>query len=169
MTYRRLSVEEVKDVFALIIKRVDWMNAHGLRSWNTTNYLERYPLTYYEEMAGAGSLYGLTGEDGDILSAGVLLQKDERWEDGAEAIYLHNFVSSMTAPGAGSVFLEETEKHAAGLGISIIRLDVAENNDIMNRYYESRGYLISGTCTDGPYHGILREKKITLFRADSLK
>ena len=26
--------------------------------------------------------------------------------------------------------------------------------------YAARGYLLRGACTDGPYHGILREKAL---------
>ena len=160
MTFRKLSIKEVADVFALVTARVDWMNEQGLHSWNTTNYLERYPFSYYEQKAAEGLLYGLIGENNNILSAGVLLRNDDRWPDNAEAIYIHNFVSSMNEPGAGSIFLKHTEQLASEQGITLLRLDVAKDNAVMNIYYESRGFYECGTCSDGPYHGILREKKL---------
>ena len=160
MTFQKLTAKEAPVVYNMVVARVDWMNEQGLRSWNTTNYLQRYPLSYYEKKAEEGLLYGLVNEDGAVLSAGVLLLRDERWPDQAEAIYLHNFISSMEAPGAGSAFLREMEQFAAAQGITLLRLDVIEGNTAMNQYYENRGYLVHGTCTDGPYHGILREKKL---------
>ncbi len=160
VTFRKLSIKEAADVFALVIARVDWMNAQGLQSWNTTNYLERYPISYYEQKAAEGMLYGLIGENNNILSAGVLLHNDDRWPDNVKAIYIHNFVSAMTEPGAGSIFLKQTEQLAYEHGIKLLRLDVAEENAVMNTYYESRGFYECGTCSDGPYHGILREKKL---------
>lgn len=161
LTFCRLSVQEARDVFSLVTSRIAWMDAQGLVSWNTTYYLERYPLSYFETMAGEGTLYGLLGPDGRILSAGVLLREDERWPDDAEAVYLHNFVSAADAPGAGSAFLEKAERQAAENGIVRFRLDVADGNAVMNRYYESRGYVAKGTCSEGPYQGILREKCLT--------
>ena len=160
MTFRKLSIKEAAEVFALVTARVDWMNAHGLHSWNTTNYLERYPLSYFEQKAAEGMLYGLIGEDNIILSGGVLLRNDDRWHDKAEAIYIHNFVSAMNASGAGSVFLTKIEQLAREQGITLLRLDVAKENATMNSYYERRGFYERGSCSDGPYHGILREKKL---------
>ena len=160
MTFRELSIKEATGVFALVTARVDWMNARGLHSWNTTSYLERYPLSYYEKKAAAGMLYGLIGENNNILSAGVLQRNDDRWPDNADAIYIHNFVSAINESGVGSIFLKKTEQLAYERGITLLRLDVAKENSVMNTYYESRGFYECGTCSDGPYHGILREKKL---------
>ena len=42
-----------------------------------------------------------------------------------------------------------------------VRLDCAENNPFLNDYYEKHGYKEKGKCSDGEYHGILRQKIIT--------
>ena len=39
-----------------------------------------------------------------------------------------------------------------------MRLDCIEGNEPLNAWYEAQGYFLHGTCTDGPYHGLLREK-----------
>ena len=39
-----------------------------------------------------------------------------------------------------------------------MRLDCADDNMRLNAWYESQGYFPCGTCIDGPYNGILREK-----------
>ena len=40
------------------------------------------------------------------------------------------------------------------------RLDSAVDNDALTQYYESQGFLPVGECEDGPYRGILRQKKL---------
>ena len=60
--------------------------------------------------------------------------------------------------GAGKAILREAEKLAKVRGMEAIRLDCAEGNARLNAWYEAQGYFLRGTCTDGPYHGLLREK-----------
>ena len=60
--------------------------------------------------------------------------------------------------GAGKAILREAEKLAKVRGMEAIRLDCIEGNEPLNAWYESQGYFPCGTCIDGPYNGILREK-----------
>ena len=60
--------------------------------------------------------------------------------------------------GAGKAILREAEKLAKVRGIEAIRLNCAEGNARLNAWYEAQGYFLRSTCTDGPYHGLLREK-----------
>ena len=60
--------------------------------------------------------------------------------------------------GAGKAILREAEKLAKPHGMEVMRLDCADDNTRLNAWYESQGYFPCGTCIDGPYHGILREK-----------
>ena len=62
--------------------------------------------------------------------------------------------------GAGKAILREAEKLAKVRGIEAIRLNCAEGNARLNAWYEAQGYFLRGTCTDGPYHGLLREKPL---------
>ena len=64
--------------------------------------------------------------------------------------------------GAGKAILREAEKLAKVRGIEAIRLNCAEGNARLNAWYEAQGYFLRGTCTDGPYHGLLREKNKAL-------
>lgn len=41
-----------------------------------------------------------------------------------------------------------------------LRLDSSEDNEPLAKYYENLGFVPAGTCTDGPYKGIRREKKL---------
>ncbi len=43
----------------------------------------------------------------------------------------------------------------------VLRLDCIRGNEAINRFYERAGYVACGECMDSPYHGILREKRLT--------
>lgn len=159
--FRRIAAGEVPQVFALILDRIKWMDQQGIRQWNTTDYASVYPLSYYEAMCREGLLFVLAEESsGEIVSAAVLKEQDDRWADDAPAVYLHNFVSRIGVPGAGSQFLQYTEEAARSAGKLYFRLDSAVSNEALGQYYESHGFLPAGTCEDGPYRGTLRQKAL---------
>lgn len=164
MEYRleKATPNDVASVFSLVEARIHWMDVMGIKQWNTTGYLEVYPLDYYVEQQEQGNLYVLYTKDNDIVSAVVLLNDDDRWNDRAEtsAFYVHNLVSDVAKHGAGSILLQEVEKIAKQYGKEYIRLDCAVNNTFLNRYYEKRGYMLAGSCIDGMYVGNRREKKL---------
>ena len=60
--------------------------------------------------------------------------------------------------GAGKAILREARKLASSRSMESMRLDCADDNTRLNAWYESQGYFPCGTCIDGPYNGILREK-----------
>ncbi len=152
--FKLADAEETEAVFELIAGRVSWMDENGIHQWNDTEYLDVYPLSYYQEHQQNGRLYVLKQDD-RIISAAVLLETDERWPDDNESntYYVHNFASERTLRGIGSIMLEAIEKHAAENGKTSIRLDCAVDNPFLNHYYETRGYRCVGTCVDGPYIG----------------
>ena len=75
-------------------------------------------------------------------------------------MYVHHLVSAVDERGTGALFLAQAEDHARRRGLDRLRLDCYVGNRGINAYYEALGFLPAGTCTDGPYKGILREKKI---------
>lgn len=121
-----------------------------------------YPPDDYADMQRRGLLFVLDGENGALLGAVVLLPEDERWDGQPlrRAWYVHNLVAAIGASGAGKAILREAEKLAKVRGMEAIRLDCAEGNARLNAWYEAQGYFLRGTCTDGPYHGLLREKPL---------
>lgn len=160
--FRPARADEIAAVFSLYQKRVDWMDAVGIRQWNTTDYLTVYPAEYYWEHQQAGRLFVLETADGSIAGAVVMLEADERWPEYAdgEAYYVHNLVTAPAAAGAGSFLLEQAEQQALRAGKRFVRLDCDVNNTFLNRYYESRGYVPAGKCQDGPYFGNRKEKRL---------
>ena len=161
MVFRKAKPQETAAVFEMVKKRVDWMNATGIRQWNVTGYLDAYPLAYYEEQQSAGRLYVLE-MDKCLIGAVVLLESDERWVDKVDspALYVHNLVSDGGSKGGGRIILSETEKLAMQNGKKFVRLDCAKDNEFLNHYYAALGYEMAGTCTDGPYIGNRREKQL---------
>ena len=160
--FRRARLPETKTVYHLIEQRIHWMDENGISGWNKTRYLDFYPLSYFQQQCSAGQLYVLASDAGQVQGAVILLEKDIRWASfpPAAALYVHNLVSAPDAHGAGAAILASTESLARKRGKQFVRLDCAENNAALNRFYESAGYLPRGRCADGPYHGILREKAL---------
>ena len=162
-TFRRAEKHEVPAVFDLIMARVRWMDDVGIRQWNVTDYAGCYPLSHYEAARQRGDLFVLTDEAG-IAACAVLRQDDERWPEAMQAaepaFYLHHLATRLGAKGAGRIFLQMAEAHAATQGKTRFRLDSADDNAFLADYYTAQGYVPVGTCVDGLYTGILREKAL---------
>lgn len=159
--FRKIKEDEVTEMFQMILERMKWMNEKGIKQWNVTNYDEVYPLSYYEKAQQDGEVFVLYNtETNHISAAAVLKNQDERWHDDKKAIYLHNFVSRVKEQGTGTLFIEYAQNYAKSIGIDYFRLDSAKDNKSLANYYESQGFLPKGTCVDGLYQGILREKEL---------
>ena len=159
--FRLAHADDIARIFSLYTTRVRWMDEAGIRQWNVTDYLSVYPREYYARMQLESKLY-VYASGAEILAAAVLLQRDERWEGRLEtpAWYVHNLVSAPGASGAGAAFLQEAEALARRNGAKTMRLDCAQDNIRLGVWYEAQGYLPAGTCAEGPYHGLLREKQL---------
>ena len=159
--FRRLRADEVPQMFSMILARMRWMDENGIRQWNATEYDRAYPLEYYMDEQYRGRIFALASVPADeIVCAAILKEEDERWMDGTPALYIHNFVSRTDAGGVGARFIEFAGEYARSLGKEYLRLDSAEDNAALAAYYERQGFLPAGKCTDGPYRGVLRQKKL---------
>lgn len=158
--FRLAEEKETETVFALIKKRVRWMDDKSLSQWNTNGYLEAYPLEYYREQQRVGNLYVLE-KQGDIVGTAVLLEQDERWPEMTdEAYYIHNFATLPSEKGTGRLILELVEELAAEQGKEAVRLDCNVDSPELNNYYGSKGYEERGTFNEGRYRGVRREKRL---------
>lgn len=95
---RPASPEEAPALFELILRRIAWMEKRGIRQWDRAVYLAYYPLSYFIERARDGELYGLWGPDGSPRVMAVLLERDSRWPDGGNALYVHNLAADPAVP-----------------------------------------------------------------------
>lgn len=153
--------EDIPDAFSIIEKRVEWMAKKGLRQWNTTDYLNTYPISYFESHHKQGNLYvAKYMETSAVVGLMVLLPSDPRWDGYNEfdSYFVHNFASEPSIRNIGATMLLEAEKIALNHGKTYLRLDCPYDNVYLNNFYESKGYVFVGECVDGPYRGNRREK-----------
>ncbi len=153
--------DDTEEIFKLYTERVAWMDRKGIKQWNVTGYFNAYPLSYFKAQARSGNLFTLKVND-EIKGAVVLLKNDKRWDGTPQktAYYIHNLVTACSAKGCGEIILAETERMAVANAIKYLRLDCADNNPFLIRYYESLGYLKAGEFRDGNYSGIKLEKEL---------
>jgi len=154
--------EDAEEIFGLIRQRLAWMEERGIRQWQADTYWEIFPPSHYYDAIAQGRLMVLrVSEGGPILSAGVLASEDHLWPDGGKAFYLHNFVTALSAPGAGSLFLRHCEDYARSCGKDALRLDCDAANQPLNDYYARQGYEPRGTLMNGDDLGRRWEKRLT--------
>lgn len=167
MTFRRARLQDVDAIMTLVQRRIDWMNLVGLHQWNETDYFGRYPRSYWEKNIG----YFLVGEVQDRVAVAIALYtEDVRWtRDGVytgnlsgSAYYLHHLVTDPACKGAGKKMMLYVEQYAIEHQILLLRLDSAVGNLSLEKYYTDLGYTPCGTCHDQLYHGVLREKELSV-------
>ncbi|MBR3767343.1 MAG: TIGR01212 family radical SAM protein [Clostridia bacterium] len=164
--FREIKEDEIPIMFEMILSRMKWMDKVGIKQWNVTKYDEVYPIAYYEEKRQKGEVFVLEEKtNGDIVAAAVLKSEDDRWEGVPcykrhSAFYLHNFAAKIGKKGVGAIFLSLAEEYAKEKGKEYFRLDSADDNKKLEKYYTEKGYIPVGECIDGLYTGILREKKL---------
>lgn len=158
-SFEKAKVEDVSFVFQLILNRMTWMDTKGIKAWNVMDYDKVYPIEYYEQMCQQGMLYVLKHTQ-EIVCAAVIKEQDERWKENTPSYYIHNFVSKVCLESYGTIFLKKIEEKAEECHKVYIRLDSAKDNESLTKYYEGLGFQAVGTCQDGPYKGILRQKRV---------
>lgn len=167
MTFRKARLQDVDAIMTLVQRRIDWMNVVGLHQWNETDYFGRYPRSYWEKNIG----YFLVGEkEGRVVVAIALYTEDVRWtRDGVytgnlsgSAYYLHHLVTDPASKGVGKQMMLYVEQYAIEHQILLLRLDSAVGNLSLEKYYTALGYTACGTCHDQLYHGVLREKELSV-------
>lgn len=167
--FTRAQPENIYELYKIIEKRVEWMEVKGIRQWNTTDYLNTYPIPYFIAHQKCGNLYiAKDTENNKVCGVMVLMPFDTRWEgyEDFDSYYVHNFATDPETKGLGEFMLLEAEAIASQHGKTYLRLDCPSHNVYLNNFYESKGYKFIGTCLDGPYRGNRREKKLRPIRRD---
>lgn len=145
-------------ILALIDHRIHWLQARGIRLWDT--YREAYPDEYYRAAIRDGRLFTAKAA-GRVAAAVTLFDHDSKWTDGADALYVHNLVAAPEFPGAGRAILDFCEAQARGRNCSFLRLDCSRFNPRLNEYYEALGFaFVAALPGDEYYAPNLREKRL---------
>lgn len=143
----RANQQEAKLVFDLVLSRMKWMDEKGIQHWNVWEYDQIFPLSYYEEKCEEKELFVLKKQNEVVC--GCVLEEKEGY------IYISHLVSKES--GYGSICLHKIEEYAKQKQISFLRLDSSES---LVSYYAKFGFHPISTIQEGPYIGIVQEKKI---------
>lgn len=80
LIFEQAQFNNIPEAYSIIEKRVQWMENKGIRQWNTTDYLNTYPIAYFEAQQKAGNLYIAKDAVSDkVLGLMVLMPHDTRW------------------------------------------------------------------------------------------
>ena len=148
-TFSPASFDDLDAVFALIDRRVLWMQQRNDHLWDF--YREVYPDDYFRDLVRDGRLY-LLKKEGEAAAMISLWDSDEKWTDGAPALYLHNLAADEQFPGAGAEILRRCGDRAKAEGKDRLRLDCTALNPLLNAYYEGQGFAYVATCPGDIYY-----------------
>ena len=148
-TFSPASLDDLPAVFALIDRRVLWMQQRNNHLWDA--YRDVYPDNYFRDLVREGRLY-LLKTDGEVAAMISLWDSDEKWTDGAPALYLHNLAADERFPGAGAESLRRCAMEARALGRDRLRLDCTAHNPRLNDYYAAQGFAYVSTCPGDIYY-----------------
>ena len=157
LNFRKAKLEDIDRILELICQRIDWMDKNNIDQWNNTEYLEVYPKSYFMQNI---DYFFVSENNKKIVAATALYKNDYRWETSAKALYVHHLVADLKCKGAGKQLLQYSENYAKENGFNFMRLDSAVGNIKLEKFYTDQGYKEVGTCIDGNYYGILREKQL---------
>ena len=130
-TFSPASFDDLPAAFALIDRRVLWMQARNNHLWDF--YREVYPDDYFRDLIRNGRLY-LLKQDGELAAMISLWDRDHRWTDSAPALYLHNLAADERFPGAGAEILRRCGERAIAEGRDRLRLDCSAKNPRLPLY-----------------------------------
>ena len=153
------NIDDVDEIMSLIDSRIKWMDKVHIEQWNKTHYFERYPKEYFINNI---EYFYIAKKENKIVGFLAAYTQDERWPNQRNGYYIHHLTIDLNEKGLGIIMLKYMEEEAKINNKEVIRLDSAVGNKKLEKYYTDLGYKEVGTCIDGLYKGILREKEIVL-------
>jgi GNAT superfamily N-acetyltransferase len=151
---------DIDGAIALIRRRMEWLRGRGIEQWDEAEYFKEYPRAYFERCVVESRLFAMK-RGMELCGCVVLSESDPVWNDGAEAIYIHNLVASPEWPGTGRRIMMLAECHALSLGKKLSRLDCQADNRALNDFYLALGYHHVGRFINGHYEGSKMEKLLS--------
>ncbi|MCC8928796.1 GNAT family N-acetyltransferase [Rhodococcus sp. I2R] len=137
----------------------DWLRARGIDQWTP----REVPLTVIEKQVLRGEFFvARNSRSAQIIGAVRLIWSDpEIWgESAVRAAYVHGLVidRSLVGVGLGRDLLTWAARHARDEGAETLRLDCAETNPALRRYYRNFGFSEVGVRDLGRFEVVLFEK-----------
>ena len=120
-----------------------WLAGRGIQQWKAGGVA----LDEIEDQIQAGEWHVLR-DDGDLAAAVRLLWQDEDFwgPQPPTAAYLHGLMVDRRHAGRrlGLGLIAWAEEQAGRAGRSLLRLDCAEDNAALRRYYTDQGFQVVG-------------------------
>lgn len=162
ITFRRAVEEDIIPVRQMIERRIDYLRERDIHpSWADRDYLNVFPVEYFERVVRDGVLY-VGDMEGVIVACATLHHGDfPRWEDdGLPSYYVHNLASDPRFSGLGSEMLDYCERVAVNTGRKALRLDSIKGNDFLENFYRKRGFVFVKKTCDRGFYCTLWEKRV---------
>ena len=137
----------------------DWLRARGIDQWTP----REVPLTVIEKQVLRGEFFvARNSRSAQIIGAVRLIWLDPEIlaESAVRAAYVHGLVidRSLVGVGLGRDLLTWAARHARDEGAETLRLDCAETNPALRRYYRNFGFSEVGVRDLGRFEVVLFEK-----------
>ena len=146
---------DITSIIEILKQRCDWFRENNIKQWTDDYYIDRYNFDYFSKEMNINKLYVVRINE-EIV--GVFLLKDEDktyWNDNKNAYYIHHLATKVQHKGLGKKILKFIVDLAKENGKMCIRIDCMKNNEKLNKYYLSKGFVLKGSG-EVPYkHNLL--------------
>ncbi|MBF6436444.1 GNAT family N-acetyltransferase [Nocardia cyriacigeorgica] len=156
---------DATDIAELRDELAHWMLANDIQQWKPGEYP---PEAVAAEIA-RGEWFVWRADAGALIATVRLIWRDpEFWgESDAEAGYVHGLMVAPAHRGEqlGGRVLDFCAERTLARGLSVQRLDTAENNSVLRAFYAGQGFAEVGTAPlPARFHGceriVLLEKQL---------
>lgn len=137
---------DAPDIANLRDELAHWMLANDIQQWRPGEY----PSEVVAAEIARGEWFRWRDDDGALIATVRLVWSDpEFWgEADAEAGYVHGLMIAPAHRGKqlGSRVLDFCAEYTLANGLSVQRLDTAENNQVLREFYATQGFAEVGTA-----------------------
>ncbi|OZE81719.1 GNAT family N-acetyltransferase [Rhodococcus sp. 15-649-1-2] len=150
-------------ILALRHAAEDWLASRSIDQWTPGEV----PLSTVRLQVSRGEFVvaRYPGSSTIVAAMRTIRSDPEIWPDDGDALYVHGLVIDRchAGTGLGAAMLDHAARSAADAGISRVRLDCAETNATLRRYYLGQGFAEVGRreFEDGKWFSVtLFEKRL---------
>lgn len=155
ITARQAVAEDTEQVMRLLVRTAQWLKSKGSTQWS--ELLEGKDVHGMAQSIVDGDVFIFKTAEDKIAGVVMLVQEARTWdlelwgEDHPEAIYLHRLAIDREVAGGrlGRDILDWVTNGIIFPGKTQIRLDCIANNEQLNRFYKSAGFVERGTSASG--------------------
>ncbi|EIT85691.1 histone acetyltransferase [Fictibacillus macauensis ZFHKF-1] len=145
--------QDTPEIMELLVKTAQWLQQKGSTQWG--ELLEGKDVHGMAQSVERGDVFVFRTEEGKLAGVVMLVQQPSKWDldlwmkDDPKAIYLHRLAIDRSEAGLGRDILKWATDGIVFHGKSVIRLDCIANNETLNAFYRSEGFIYQGTSKNG--------------------